>query len=46
MAQPVGWHESLDDDVKLRVVLKPLVPNRDMSFSACLLPQLGQISSA
>lgn len=45
MAQPEGWHESAADEVKLRVVEKPLVPNRDGTFSACLLPHLGQLIS-
>jgi hypothetical protein len=45
MPQPEGWHESAGDEVKLGVVVKPLVPNRDGTFSACLLPQPGQQSS-
>jgi hypothetical protein len=45
MPQPVGWQESVGEDVKLGVVVKPLVPKTDISFSVCLLPQLGQVSS-
>jgi hypothetical protein len=41
----VGWHELEDEEVKLGVVVNPLVPKTDNSFSACLLPQLGQQSS-
>jgi hypothetical protein len=44
MLQPEGWQESAAVEVKLRVVEKPLVPNRDGTFSACLLPQLGHAS--
>jgi hypothetical protein len=44
MLQPEGWHESAADEVKLGVVEKPLVPNRDGTLSAFLLPQLGQQS--
>lgn len=45
MLQPVGWQESADDEVKLRVVLNPLVPKMESSLSVRLLPQLGQTSS-
>jgi hypothetical protein len=42
---PAGWHELEEEEVKLGVVLNPLVPNTDNSFSVCSLPQLGQDSS-
>ena len=43
--QPLGWHDSLAEEVKLGVVLKPLVPKTEKSFFASLLPQLGQTNS-
>ena len=43
--QPDGRQRSGEVELRLGVVLKPLVPNVESNFCACLLPQFGQVSS-